>query len=202
MNRQISTKSAGRPREFDLDVALDRALELFWRQGYEGTSLADLAAAMGINRPSLYAAFGNKESLFLKALDRYVDTGMTIVRIALEEPTARRAVETLLRGYVGLVTDPHTPAGCLTVNGALARSPGTEAICSELIARRLAFEDALRARLQRARKEGDLPSEANPADLARYVATIAQGVAVQAVSGASQKQLNHVVDLALRSWPH
>lgn len=197
----MSTKTAGRPREFDPDEALDRALELFWRQGYEGTSLGDLTAAMGINRPSLYAAFGNKESLFLKALDRYVDTGMTIVRIALEEPTARRAVESLLRGYVALVTNPNTPAGCLTVNGALARSPGTEAICTELIARRLAFEDVLRMRLQQARKDGDLPSEANPADLARYVATIAQGVAVQAVSGANQKQLNHVVDLALRSWP-
>jgi len=201
MKQQTSTKSAGRPREFDKDKALERALELFWRQGYEGTSVEDLATAMGINRPSLYAAFGNKEALFLKALDRYVDTGMAILRVALEEPTARRAVETLLRGYVVLVTDPSTPAGCLTVNGALARSPGTEAICTELIARRLAFEGALRARLQRARKVGDLSSEANPADLARYVATIAQGVAVQAVGGASQKQLNHVVDLALRSWP-
>jgi AcrR family transcriptional regulator len=202
MNKQISTKSSGRPREFDLDEALERALEVFWRQGYEGTSLGDLTAAMGINRPSLYAAFGNKESLFRKSLDRYVATGMTFVRNALEEPTAHRAVEKLLRGYVALVTDPKTPAGCLTVNGALAGSPAAEAICTELAARRLAFEDVLRTRLQRARKDGDLPSGANPADLARYVSTVTQGIAVQAAGGAKQKQLDHVVDIALRSWPN
>src|SRR5216684_4462569 len=100
MSRPIATKPTGRPREFDADEALERALELFWRQGYEGTSLGELTAAMGINRPSLYAAFGNKESLFRKALDRYVGAGMAFLRDALEEPTARRAIETLLRGYV------------------------------------------------------------------------------------------------------
>ena len=202
MSRPIATKPTGRPREFDADEALERALELFWRQGYEGTSLGQLTAAMGINRPSLYAAFGNKESLFRKALDRYVDAGMAFLRDALEEPTARRAIETLLRGYVALVTDPRTPAGCLTVNGALACGPDADSIRAELTARRLAGEAALRARLQRARKDGDLPADANPADLARYINTIAQGIAVQAAGGASRKQLDHVVDVALRAWPN
>src|SRR5918998_3452928 len=115
MSSPATSKSAGRPREFEPDEALARAMEVFWRQGYEGTSLGKLTAAMGINRPSLYAAFGNKEALFRKALDRYVDERMAFIRAAIEEPTARRAVEALLRGYAASVTNPGTPPGCLTV---------------------------------------------------------------------------------------
>ena len=176
-------------------------MEVFWSQGYEGASLGELTAAMGINRPSLYAAFGNKEALFRKALDRYVNERMTFIRSAIEEPTARRAVEALLRGYVASVTDPRTPPGCLTVQGALASGPDADTIRAELTARRLAGESLLRARLERARKEGDLARDANPADLARYIYTIAEGVAVQAAGGASRKQLDRVVDLALHAWP-
>src|SRR4051794_13410816 len=96
----------GRPREFDADQALDAALMLFWRHGYEGTSLAALTEAMGINVPSLYAAFGNKEALFRKALDRYVQRPASYLPNALKEPTARRAVEQLFRGAVGMVMNP------------------------------------------------------------------------------------------------
>jgi AcrR family transcriptional regulator len=201
MSSPTTSKSAGRPREFEPDEALARAMEVFWSQGYEGASLGELTAAMGINRPSLYAAFGNKEALFRKALDRYVNERMTFIRSAIEEPTARRAVEALLRGYVASVTDPRTPPGCLTVQGALASGPDAETIRAELTARRLAGEALLRARLERARKQGDLARDANPADLARYINTIAQGLAVQAAGGASRKQLDRVVDLALRAWP-
>ena len=202
MSPPVATKPTGRPREFDPDEALERALELFWRQGYEGTSLGELTAAMGINRPSLYAAFGNKESLFRKALDRYTDEHMAFIRTALEEPTARGAIEALLRGYVASVTNPRTPPGCLTVNGALASGPDADSIRAELTARRLAGEAALRARLQRARRDGDLPPDADAADLARYINTIAQGIAVQAAGGANRKQLDHVVDIAVRAWPN
>ena len=176
-------------------------MEVFWRQGYEGTSLGELTAAMGINRPSLYAAFGNKEALFRKTLDRYVDERMTFIRTAIEEPTARRAVEALLRGYAALVTNPRTPRGCLTVQCALASGPDAETIRAELTARRLAGEALLRARLERAREEGDLARGANPVELARYINTIGQGLAVQAAGGASRKQLNRVVDVALHAWP-
>jgi AcrR family transcriptional regulator len=198
-----STEAAhlGRPREFDADEALERALAVFWRQGYEGTSLSELTAAMGINRPSLYAAFGNKESLFHKALDRYTDEYMAFIRTALEEPTARGAIEALLRGYVASVTNPRTPPGCLTIQGGLASGPDADSVRAELTGRRLAGEAALRGRLERARTEGDLPPDGNPADLARYVNTIAQGVGVQAAGGASRKQLERVVDLALHAWP-
>src|SRR5215471_7179983 len=109
----------GRPREFDTDKALDRALEVFWRKGYEGTSLPDLTEAMGINRPSLYAAFGNKEQLFRRVIDRYVEGPASYFRESLAEPTARGAAERLLTRSIDLVTDPQGPGGCLLVQGAL-----------------------------------------------------------------------------------
>src|SRR5439155_5347763 len=109
----------GRPRAFDPDQALDRALKVFWDRGYESASLADLTRAMGINRPSLYAAFGNKEALFRKVLERYVQGPAAYVREALDEPTARAVVERLWYGTVDLLTDPGHPPGCLIVQGAL-----------------------------------------------------------------------------------
>jgi AcrR family transcriptional regulator len=201
MIRSRKSRPQGRPREFNPDKALDRALEVFWRHGYEGASLNDLTAAMGINRPSLYTAFGNKEALFRKALGRYTDEHMAFIRAALDEPTARGAVEALLRGYAAAVTGPDTPPGCLTVQGALASGPDSESIRAELTAHRRAGEAALRARLSRARKEGDLPGDADPGELARYFNAIAQGLAVQAAGGASRRQLQRVIDIALRVWP-
>src|ERR1700692_2905896 len=110
----------GRPRCFDLDKALDAAMQVFWRNGYEGASLSALTQAMGINRPSLYAAFGNKEALFRKALDRYVEEWGNYVVRALSEPTARRAVERLLRGTAKSLTERCHPTGCLMVQAALS----------------------------------------------------------------------------------
>jgi AcrR family transcriptional regulator len=156
---------------------------------------------MGINRPSLYATFGNKEALFYKALDRYAENDMAFILAALRQPTARAAVEALLRGYAASVTNPRTPPGCLTIQGGLASGPDADVIRDELTARRRAGEAALRARLEQARKDGDLPSDADAADLARYVSTIAQGIAVQAVGGATRRQLDRVIEIALRAWP-
>ncbi|MGH8592067.1 MAG: TetR/AcrR family transcriptional regulator, partial [Gammaproteobacteria bacterium] len=140
----------GRPRAFDVDKALDRALQVFWRKGYEGTSLPDLTEAMGINRPSLYAAFGNKEALFRKALDRYADGPAAYFREALEAPTARAVVERLLLGAVDLLTDPRHPPGCLVVQGALSCGEAAEPIRQELVSRRKAGEAAIRRRFERA----------------------------------------------------
>jgi AcrR family transcriptional regulator len=191
----------GRPRAFDIDTALDHALQVFWRKGYEGTSLSDLTKAMGINRPSLYAAFGNKANLFRKALDRYTEGPAAYTHKALDEPTARAVVERLLRGVVDLLADPRTPQGCLAVQGALACVDAADAIRQELISRRAAGEAALRQRLERAIADGDLPADADPADLARYVTTVSQGMAVQAAGGASREELRRVVEMALRAWP-
>ena len=192
---------AGRPRSFDLDRALDRALQMFWRKGYEGTSLADLTEAMGINRPSVYAAFGDKEALFRKALDRYAEGPASYVREALKEPTARGVVETLLRKTVDSLSDPRNPRGCLNVQGALACGAAAEPIRRELASRRAAGEAAIRRRLRRAKAEGDLAPDADPADLARYIATVLQGLSVQAAGGANRAQLLRVIQTAMRAWP-
>lgn len=190
----------GRPREFNADAALDSALQVFWRKGYEGASMNDLTEAMGITKPSLYAAFGNKEELFRKALDRYVDGPGGYYQVALQQPTARGVVEHVLYGGADAMTDPVHP-GCLAVQGALCCGEAAETIKLELAARRAKAEDDLRARLARAIAEGDLPAEAEADSLARYVSAILQGMAVQAASGASREQLRKLADMALRSWP-
>ncbi len=149
----------GRPRTFDLDEALERALHVFWRKGYEGASLSDLTDAMGINRPSLYSAFGNKEELFRKAFARYVDGPASFNREALKQPTARGVVERLLFGNAEALTNPCHPAGCLAVQGALTCGDAAESIRQELAQRRTAFEAELAQRFVRAKEEGDLPDD-------------------------------------------
>jgi AcrR family transcriptional regulator len=201
MRQNKSSGRTGRPRSFDIDRALDRALLVFWQKGYEGASLSDLTKAVGVNRPSLYAAFGDKEALFRKALDRYLNGPAAYTQEALKEPTARAVVERLLRGAADLNTAPRNPGGCLTVQGALVCGEAADSIRQELAAYRAAGEGALRRRFQRAKSEGDLPAPVNPADLASYVATIIYGMAVQASGGASRDQLQHVVEMALRTLP-
>ena len=193
--------SRGRPREFDADQALDTALDLFWRHGYEGTSLAVLTKAMGINVPSLYAAFGNKEALFKKALARYDEKYGDYFRAALAEPSARLVAEKLIAGAIKQVTQPRCPNGCLLVQGALASNEIGEPVRKMARQLRTAAEAAIRERFERAANEGDLPSGVNPAGLARFVWTINLGIAVQAASGANRAQLNEIVEIAMSSWP-
>jgi AcrR family transcriptional regulator len=192
----------GRPREFDAEEALDKAMIVFWERGFEGASLTDLTDAMGISRPSLYAAFGNKEELFHRALERYVETGPAAeYRAALAAPTARAVVERLLRRAAESLTDPCHPAGCLSVQGALSCSEAAQSIKNELSALRCTGEDELRARFERAKAEGDLSASSNPAALARFVATLLQGMSVQAAGGATREQLLDVAEMAIASWP-
>jgi AcrR family transcriptional regulator len=191
----------GRPRSFDGDLALERALRVFWKKGYEGTSLSDLTAAMRINRPSLYAAFGDKESLFRKALDRYTGAQFTYLQGALDAPTSRQMAERLLLGTVAQMSDGHNPAGCLLVQGALVSGEAADSVRKELTSRRRQLEVAVRRRLKRAKREGDLPATADPAVLARYLVTVTNGMAVQAAGGASASDLRRVAETALQAWP-
>ncbi|MBX3445088.1 MAG: TetR/AcrR family transcriptional regulator [Planctomyces sp.] len=191
----------GRPREFDPDQALDAALHVFWRNGYEGASLPELTRAMGINRPSLYAAFGNKQELFRKAIDRYVDGPASDVGEALAEPTARRVAERLLFSGIDLTTGPKNPRGCFLVQSALACSADADPVRKELLKRRVGFERRVKERLEQARSTGDLPRSVDPAALARYLMTVMHGLAVQAAGGASREELQKVARLALEVWP-
>ncbi|MFJ5986484.1 TetR/AcrR family transcriptional regulator [Lentzea sp. NPDC092896] len=191
----------GRPREFDAEEALQKAMVVFWEQGYEGASLADLTERMGISRKSMYAAFGNKEELFRKALQRYSEGTVSYAVEALQAATAREVAETFLGGSVRANTRPGCPVGCLGVQGALAVGEAGRVARDILTEWRNGGQGLLRDRFERAVAEGDLPAGADPDLISRYVMTIANGMAVQAAGGASREDLQRVADAALRSWP-
>jgi AcrR family transcriptional regulator len=191
----------GRHREFDERKALEAALSVFWEKGYEGTSFDDLSKATGVARPGLYAAFGNKEALFLKAVDLYESHYLGFMSDALAEPTSRKVVERILQGSAALHTRHSSHPGCLGLNGALACSKDAESIRLELVERRAASQMALRRRLELAQREGDLPASAKCAVLASFVMAVSQGMAVQAKAGASRRALEALASHALSTWP-
>jgi AcrR family transcriptional regulator len=190
----------GRPRSFDRDEALRRAMEVFWRHGYEGTALSQLTAAMGINAPSLYAAFGSKEALFREAVELYESTEGAPAGAALDAPTAREAVERMLRANVADYTDPAKPPGCMIVLAATTGTVGNEGVRDYLAGLRRAGEDAVQRRLQQGVDDGDLPAGTDVAALAAYVTTIQQGLSIHARDGASRRELDAIVDQALGVW--
>jgi AcrR family transcriptional regulator len=201
LNRMIEAQLHGRPREFDVDEALDRAMLVFWNKGYEGASLSDLTEALGVARPSLYAAFGNKEQLFREALDRYDEGTAGFLRGSMRAPTARGVAEGLLRGAADFHSDRTNPPGCLMVHGALVGSDASDPLRRETRDRRDRLREAIRERLERAREEGDLPADSDPAALARYLVAVMRGMAVEAVGGADGKELHKIVDVAMNAWP-
>ncbi|WP_405573703.1 TetR/AcrR family transcriptional regulator [Streptomyces phaeochromogenes] len=191
----------GRPRGFDTDEALEHAMRVFWEQGYEGASLTDLTNVMGITRTSMYAAFGNKEDLFRKALERYTEGPASYGARTMREPTACQVATAFLNGSVRATTRSGCPTGCLGVQGSLAAGdPGSNAR-DDLIAWRNENTSLLRDRFKQAVDEGDLPPDTDPDLLARYLMTVANGIAVQAASGATRTDLQQVADMALRSRP-
>ena len=189
----------GRPREFDAETALDQAMEVFWRHGYEGATIAQLTEAMGINPPSLYACFGNKEGLLKAALDRYTKLRNVWMDEVVAAPTARDVVERMLMGIADKQTDPANPPGCLLVQGGIACGSGSENVPFELAARRAQNEDQLRDRFVRAKAEGDLKPSSDPAALARYVSAVSVGMGVMASSGADREALRQVANVAVQA---
>jgi AcrR family transcriptional regulator len=191
----------GRPREFCTELALAAALKVFWRKGFDGASMADLTEAMGINKPSLYCAFGNKEELFKKALDLYEREKLAYIDQALAAPTAYEVAERLLLGCCDCYADPETP-GCMGVNSVLANGGvASEAVREELVRRKLGIETKLKLRFKRAQAEGDLASDCDPESLALFLFTLANGMAVQASTGVDRATLRKVVASALTAWP-
>ena len=191
----------GRHREFQLEETLDAALRMFWRKGYEGTSYADLTEATGLERPSLYAAFGNKEALFRRALARYDEQYLGYLPEALQKPTSREVAAHLVHKAVELNTRYPDHTGCLGINGVLAGSDDAEPVRQALVEFRVAGQDRLRERFERAQAEGDLPETAKPDALAAFVMTVTQGIAVQAKAGLSRAMLEAVAEQALATWP-
>lgn len=191
----------GRRREFDVEEALDAVLCAFWRKGYEGASYTDLTEATGVERPALYSAFGNKEQLFRRALERYYERYMKFIPEALELPTAREVAKHVLYGSVELNTRYPDHAGCLGVNGVLAGSDAAEPVRQALIEFRAAGETRLRQRFERAKVEGDLPDTAKPEVLATFLMAVLHGIAVQAKAGFSRSILEAVAEQALAAWP-
>ncbi len=193
--------AAGRPRTFCTTKALDAAMQVFWRKGYEGASMVDLTAAIGINSPSLYAAFGSKEGLFRAVLQRYDERRQEFMDSILSAPTAQDTARLFLHGVADFcaATGGNTPPGCLFLQSGLACCDDN--IPDALAKHRADKENALRDRFERARQEGDLPDTACATTLARYLTTMGNGMAVQATSGATVEELHTIADIALSSFP-
>ena len=192
---------AGRPREFDRDQALRKAMLLFWQHGYEGTSMSALVEALGIASARIYAAFGNKEALFHKALDLYEAEKLAYTREALQQPTARAVAEHLMRGAIAAQSNDCGPGGCLRVITSSACGSEGESIKADVMKRRASSQAALVERFRTAQAEGDLPAHLEPEALTAYIYALVQGMAVQAGSGATRADLERVVDTSLAMWP-
>lgn len=191
----------GRHKKFDPDIALAAALDVFRRQGFEGTSLTDLTKAMGIQRPSLYAAFGSKEELFRKALERYRSECPVFSAIACGESSARTMAERLLYGSADQQLDGAQPPGCLITLGAVLCSDEHFSVRQLLADTRRTTQEALQTRFDRAVTEGELPAGTDTASLACYLMAVVHGMAVLVASGTSRSALRDVAAFALRAWP-
>jgi AcrR family transcriptional regulator len=192
----------GRPREFDRDKALQRAMEIFWAQGYEGTTLADLQKAMGgITAPSFYAAFGSKEDLFREAIELYKNTqGVPIGRALAEGLTARASVEAMLKASVESVCGQHNPRGCMIVLSGINCVAANKGVEDFLREQRALREKFLRQRLRRGIAEGDLPASTDVSALVSFYTSILDGIAIRARDGASRKALVDIVKCAMAAW--
>ena len=196
------SRPRGRPRGFDRDAALEKALHLFWSRGFEATSISDLTSAMRITPPALYSAYGDKKRLFLEAVDRYErDAGCFAQKALTEEPTAEDAIRSLLHGAVNSFTKPGAPKGCLVVLGATNCAAESNDIYLALAERRANAEKAVRARIHAGQIAGELADGTNVDALAGMVTATLYGLAVKAKDGVSRAQLHRIVSQMMQAWP-
>lgn len=198
----INKRGRGRPAAFDYESALDSAMRTFWRYGFEGTSMTELTHAMGMNKTSIYAAYGSKEELFQKALNKYANGPVKFVADSLNEKSAFEVVKKLLTHAAVNLTSTQQPYGCMIIQGALSCSKESQHIHDLLSAYRHSYEKQLFERLERAKAEKDIPSDADAKSLAKLVATVHQGMSVQASSGASTEELLSVANMVAEKFKH
>jgi AcrR family transcriptional regulator len=196
-----SSRPRGRPRAFDRDDALDRAMHLFWRRGYDATSVSDLTETMGITPPSLYAAFGDKKRLFLEAVDRYQSGPGSFAQAAFNEPTAERAMRRLLMDTIESFFEPGNPKGCMVVLAATNCTTDSSDILDELAGRGRMAERLVRDRVAAGRDAGEIPSGADVDALAGMIVTTLYGLSIKARDGASRASLRKVVEQMMSMWP-
>lgn len=191
----------GRPRGFDRGTALRRAMEVFWDHGYEGTSISDLTSAMGINSPSLYAAFGSKEELFREAAAHYNETlGATAAQELRDQPTAREAIAAVLRHHAVVFCDSDNPRGCMIVLAATTCTDRTRSVHEHLAGLRMELEKDFADRITRGIADGDVPAGVDAAAVAAFYNTVNHGMAIQARDGADRAKLSAIAEAAIAAW--
>ena len=195
-------RSAGRPRAFDRAHALNTALDLFWRHGFDGTSIPQLTSAMGISPPSLYAAFGSKEALYREAIQLYQTKYSGFMNSLFDEKiSARDAIEHALLAAAKQFSDPSHALGCMISSAELQASADNQQLAAEITLIRMAAQHVVHTRFEAARKSGELPAKTDTASLAAFYALVTQGMSVQARDGANASTLKRLAKLAMRVWP-
>lgn len=196
-------KSRGRPKVFDREAALDKAMTLFWQHGYEATSLADLVEATGAKAPTLYAEFTNKEGLFRAVLDRYITrfASKHEAQLFCEEKSVECALEDYFTEIVACFTSTDTPAGCFMINTSATLAASSHNIARTVKSRHAMQEQTLIQFLRQRQERGEIPAHCNPQALAEYINCILQGMSISAREGATFEQLMQITRTTLRIWP-